>query len=163
MTEAPDWFAEPFSSDGAVNWPLARQWVADMHLALRAQLGPDAWTDEQAGWLGRLVHDALGFQGVMLTQATPADLDDLLYTLLPASDQALPGSPAAALRALRALYSHGAQQVGSMQAAAALAWLEPEAREVTLGRALGREPSVPKRSERRLPRRKKKNRRRNRG
>ena len=162
MTDAPDWFVEPFSSEGAVDWPLARQWVGDMHLALRAQLGPAAWTDEHAGWLGRLVHDALDFQGVMLSQATPADLEDLLFTLLPAAEQTPPGSATAAIRALRELYRYGAQQVGSVRAAEALAWLEADALEAALGRALGGDVSAPKRAGRQMPRRKKKNRRRNR-
>jgi hypothetical protein len=158
VTEAPDWFVEPFASDGAVNWPVARQWVGDMHITLRERLGPEAWTDELAGWLGRLSHDALSFQGVMLAQATPADLEDLLFTLLPSRNEALPGSPAAAIGALRAMYLYGVEQVGSLHAAAAVAWLEADGREEQLSRALGGRVSTPKRTGRRMPRRKKKRR-----
>ena len=158
--EAADWFVEPFFADGTVNWPLARQWVGDMHLTLRQHLGAKAWTDEHARWLGRLSHDALSFQGVMLTQATPDDLDDLLFTLLPATKQALPGSPAAAVRALRAVYIYGTQEVGAVQASDALAWLESDTREQALSRALAGLVSKAKQTGRRMPRRKKNNRRR---
>jgi len=162
--QAPDWFVEPFFPDGSVDWPAARRWVGDMHTTLRQALGSEAWTDEMASWLGRLSHDALQFQGVMLTQATADDLDDLLFTLLPARKDDLPGSPQAAVGALRALFLYGAHEAGAMQAADAVAWLEVDERSDQLAEALGLQASLPQRRStprKRLPRRRKKTRRRN--
>ena len=117
-----DYFAEPFLPDGEVDWPAARQWVAAVHDALAAH--PEAaWTDVHAAWFGRLVHDALRYQGVALAHATPDTLADLLLTLQPAQRDTAPGSIDTALAALRAFYTWGTTHHGAVAAATALAWL----------------------------------------
>jgi len=167
VSRAPDWFIEPFNDDGSVDWPSARAWVGDMHAVLLKALGSDAWTNEMAGWLGRLTHDALAWQGVMLTRSGPDDLEDLLFTLLPSRQGDLPGSPESAVQALRALFIYGVHEAGAVAAAHAVTWLDASNRTEELGVALGLQQAIQRKPARkRMPRRKKNNhgkKRRNRG
>lgn len=121
-----DWLAEPFFPDGSVDWEAARRWIGAVHTALSRALGPDTWTDTHAGWLGRFAHDTLRYQGVTLAEATPDDLEDLLFTLQPAQADTAPGPAEHMVDTLLHFFRYGAEHHGSVAAAAAVEWLEDD-------------------------------------
>jgi hypothetical protein len=151
-----DFLAPLFLPDGSVDWPRARDWVAGMHDRLQSALGTAVWTDVHAAWLGRLAHDALRYQGVGLAEATPDDLADLLFTLLPAQRDTAPGPAAVGHEALVLFFTSGAEQAGSLPARRALHSLASEHTEARFVQAM--EPPTASRAPKRrksLPRRKK--------
>ncbi len=118
-----DWTADLFQPDGSVDWPAARNWITNAHVALQQAHG-ERWTDAHAAWLGRLAHDALRYQGEGLTEATEDSLSDLLFSLQVAQRTTVPAPVEACIPALRQLFEFGATHLGQLGARAALGVLD---------------------------------------
>lgn len=153
-----DWTAALIDDNGAVDRDATVAWLSAAHASLAAVHGA-SWTDGHAAWLGRLLHDAVMYQGVELSKSTPDDLDDLLFTLQVSQRDSLPAPAALCVPTLRLLYGAAAEHLGSLHARSLLGHLSTDA-EAELVAALSPAPAAraaPKRSShgRRLPRRKK--------